>query len=261
MDIGLPKLNGMEAAKRIRRLVPDTKLLFVSQESDSDVVQETFRLGARGYVHKPHAPSDLLPAIQAVLRGKRFVSSGLKFRVSADAHHRHEVQFYSDDSVFLKSSTRFIADALTTADAAIVLATNSHREGLVHRLRADGFDIDGAIQQGTYISLDAVHTLSTIMVNGIPDPVRFSAGLGVLIEAVAKVAETEHPSVAIFGECVGVLFAEGNPNAAISLEKIGNDLVKTHNVDILCAYPLPHGQKDDHALKSICAEHTAVYWQ
>jgi len=261
MDIGLPKLNGMEAAKRIRRLVPHTKLLFVSQESDSDVVQETFRLGARGYVHKPLAPSDPLPAIQAVLRGKRFVSSGLKFRVSADAQHRHEVQFYSDDSVFLKSSTRFIADALTTADAAIVLATNSHREGLVQRLKADGFDIDGAIQQGTCISLDAVDTLSTIMVNGLPDPVRFSTGLGVLIESAAKASETEHPRIAIFGECVGVLFAEGNPNAAISLEKIGNDLVKTHGVDILCAYPLPHGQEDDHALKSICAEHTAVYWQ
>src|SRR5205809_3288632 len=233
----------MEAAKRIRRLVPHTKLLFVSQESDSDVVQETFRLGARGYVHKPLAPSDPLPAIQAVLRGKRFVSSGLKFRVSADAQHRHEVQFYSDDSVFLKSSTRFIADALTTADAAIVLATNSHREGLVRRLKADGFDIDGAIQQGTCISLDAVDTLSTIMVNGLPDPVRFSTGLGVLIESAAKASETEHPRIAIFGECVGVLFAEGNPNAAISLEKIGNDLVKTHGVDILCAYPCRMARK------------------
>ena len=261
MDIGLPKLNGIEAAKRIRRLAPHTKLLFVSQESDSDVVRETFRLGARGYVHKPLAPSDLLPAIQAVLRGKRFVSSGLEFRVSPDAHHRHELQFYSDDSVFLKSSARFIADALTTADAAIVLATNSHREGLVQKLKADGFDIDGAIQQGIYISLDAADTLSTIMVNGVPDPVRFSAGLGVLIESAANVADTEHPRVAIFGECVGVLFAEGNPNAAISLEKIGNDLVKTHNVDILCAYPFPHGQKDDQVLKSICVEHTAVYWQ
>jgi hypothetical protein len=98
------------------------------------------------------------------------------------------------------------------------------------------------------------------MVNGVPDPVRFSAGLGVLIETTAKAADTEHPRVAIFGECVGLLFAEGNPNAAISLEKIGNDVAKLHNVDILCAYPLHHGQEDDHALKSICAEHTAVYW-
>ena len=99
-----------------------------------------------------------------------------------------------------------MTDALMAADAAIVLATNSHREGLVQKLKADGFDIDGAIQQGTYISLDAADTLSSIMVNGVPDPVRFSAGLGGLIEATAKVAGTEHPRVAIFGEYVGLLF-------------------------------------------------------
>jgi hypothetical protein len=224
-------------------------------------VQETFRLGAQGYVHKPLAMTDLLPAIEEVLLGKRFVSSGLEFNEAADAHRRHDVQFYSDDSVFFKSTTRFVTEALMAADAAIVLATNSHREGLAQRLKADGFDIDGAIQQGTYISLDAVDTLSSIMVNGVPDPVRFSAGLGILIEAAAKLAGTEHPRLAIFGECVGLLFAEGNPNAAISLEKIGNDLLKAHNVNILCAYPLPHGQEDDEVLKSICAEHTAVYWR
>jgi DNA-binding NarL/FixJ family response regulator len=258
MDIGLPKLNGIEAAKRIRRLAPRAKLIFVSQESDSDVVQETFRLGARGYVHKALA-RELFSAIEAVVQGKRFVSSGLEFNEGADAHHRHEVQFYSDDSVFFKSTTRFIADALMAADAAIVLATNAHREGLVQRLKADGFDIDGAVQQGTYISLDAAETLSSIMVNGVPDPARFSAGLGVLLESAAKVTNTKHPRVAIFGECAGLLFAEGNSKAALCLEEIGNDLIKLHDVDILCAYPLPHGQEDDPALKSICAEHTAAY--
>jgi hypothetical protein len=128
-------------------------------------------------------------------------------------------------------------------------------------LKADGFDIDRAIQQGTYISLDAVATLSSIMVDGVPDPVRFSAGLNGLIEAAAKAAGAEHPRIAIFGECVGLLFAEGNPNAAISLEEIGNDLVKTHNVEILCAYPLRHARENDQVLKSICAQHTAVYWR
>jgi DNA-binding NarL/FixJ family response regulator len=261
MDIGLPKVNGIEAAKRIRRLAPHAKLLFVSQETDSDVVQETFRLGARGYVHKELAMSDLLPAIEAVLAGKRFVSGGLAFNEAADGHHRHEVQFYSDDSVFFESTTRFVTEALMAADAAVVLATSSHREGLVQRLKADGFDIDRAIQQGTYISLDAVATLSSIMVDGVPAPVRFSAGLNGLIEAAAKAAGAEHPRIAIFCECVGLLFAEGNPNAAISLEEIGNDLVKTHNVEILCAYPLRHARENDQVLKSICAQHTAVYWR
>jgi DNA-binding NarL/FixJ family response regulator len=260
MDIGLPKLNGIEAAKRILRRAPHTKLLFVSQESDSELVQETYRLGGLGYVHKSLAMTDLLPAIQAVLAGKRFISGSPEFNKSTDGHRRHEVQFYANDEVFLKRSSRFIADSLQVADATIVLATKPHREGLVQRLKAEGFDTDSAIQQGTYISLDAGDTLSKIMVNGVPDPAQFAAGLSGYIESAAIAAQTEHPRIAILGECVGLLYAEGNLDAALSLESIGNDLIKTHNVDILCAYPLLNSD-DEHALKGICAEHTAVYWQ
>src|SRR6516165_812864 len=77
IDIGLPKLNGIEAAKRIRTLAPNAHLLFLSQESDSDIVQETFRLGASAYIHKPFALSHLLPAIDVVRWGGRFLSSNL----------------------------------------------------------------------------------------------------------------------------------------------------------------------------------------
>src|SRR5215510_15272387 len=67
LDIGLQNLNGIEAAKRIRTVAPDAKLLFVSLESSSKVLQETLRLGAQGFVHKPHAHRDLLPAIDTIL--------------------------------------------------------------------------------------------------------------------------------------------------------------------------------------------------
>ena len=77
LDIGLPKLNGIEAARRLRKLIPHTKIVFLSQESSSDVVQEALRLGASGYVVKARAGSELLPAVEAVRRGRRFVSSGL----------------------------------------------------------------------------------------------------------------------------------------------------------------------------------------
>ena len=77
LDIGLPNLNGIEAATRIRNLAPQSKILFVSQESSVDVVQEALRLGARGYVLKAHAQQDLLAAVEALLEGKRFVSSAL----------------------------------------------------------------------------------------------------------------------------------------------------------------------------------------
>lgn len=76
-DIGLPSLNGIEAARRVRKLSPESKILFLSQESSADVVQEAFCLGALGYVTKTHAGVELLAAVDAVCQGRRFVSAGL----------------------------------------------------------------------------------------------------------------------------------------------------------------------------------------
>jgi DNA-binding NarL/FixJ family response regulator len=77
LDIGLPTLNGIEAAHRISRLVPAAKILFVSQENDKDLVAAALSNGAKGYVRKQNANSELLSAVEAVLQGNRFVSEGL----------------------------------------------------------------------------------------------------------------------------------------------------------------------------------------
>jgi DNA-binding NarL/FixJ family response regulator len=77
LDIGLPTVNGLEAARRIRRLSPQSKILFVSENRSADLVEEALRAGAGGYVVKSDAGSELLPAINAVVEGKRFVSSSL----------------------------------------------------------------------------------------------------------------------------------------------------------------------------------------
>jgi len=74
LDIGLPELNGIEAARRIRGLVPESKIIFSTQESSAETIQEAMRLGAWGYVFKIHANVDLLVAIDAVLSDQRFVS-------------------------------------------------------------------------------------------------------------------------------------------------------------------------------------------
>jgi len=82
LDVGLPSLNGIDAARRIRKLSPKSKILFMSQESSADVVQEALALGALGYVVKAHAGSELIAAVEAVLQGKQFVSSGLSYHDS-----------------------------------------------------------------------------------------------------------------------------------------------------------------------------------
>jgi len=77
LDIGLPTLNGIEAARQIRKFVPESKIVFVSQESSADVVQEALSLGTCSYVVKSQAQSDLLAAVDAVLEGRQFLSGGL----------------------------------------------------------------------------------------------------------------------------------------------------------------------------------------
>ena len=77
LDIGLPTLNGIEAARQIRKLAPKSKIIFLSQESSPEVVHEALNLGAWGYVAKTRAASDLLAAVDAFLEGRQFVSIGL----------------------------------------------------------------------------------------------------------------------------------------------------------------------------------------
>ena len=75
LDVGLPKLNGIEAARVIRERSPRSKILFVSQESSGDVIQEAMNTGAHGYVTKINAGHALVPAVGAVLRGEIFLDS------------------------------------------------------------------------------------------------------------------------------------------------------------------------------------------
>jgi DNA-binding NarL/FixJ family response regulator len=75
LDIGLPGLDGITAARQIRNLAPNSKVIFLSQESSADIVKEALSLGARGYVLKIKAASELPCALEAVLLGKTFISS------------------------------------------------------------------------------------------------------------------------------------------------------------------------------------------
>jgi hypothetical protein len=222
--------------------------------------------GALGCVHKTDARRELLAAVDAAFRGKQFVSSSLKCYELTDASaekaaHRHEFQLYSDDTLLLDSFARFIAVALKSGRAAIVVITESRSDSLVSRLKAQGLDVDAATQQGTYIQLDVNKTFSTFMVNDMPDSARFFRVAGGLIEKAAKAARQQHHGVVVCGEGTSVLWAEGNGDAAIRLEQLWDEVGRTLGVDILCGYALSsfHGKEDEHVFQRICAEHSAVY--
>jgi DNA-binding NarL/FixJ family response regulator len=77
LDIGMPNLDGIKAAAQIRSIAPESRILFVSLNIDPDIVQSALSDGARGYICKSDISRELLPAIEAVLGGKRFVSAVL----------------------------------------------------------------------------------------------------------------------------------------------------------------------------------------
>ena len=113
--------------------------------------------------------------------------------------------------------------------------------------------------------MDAVCALSTFMVNGMPDPVRFMSAFGALIQRAAESVECGSRRIAIFGEGVQVLCQRSNAKAAIEIEKLCNQLVKEYkdyNIDILCAYShyaaegVMHG---DILLQQVSAEHSDAY--
>ena len=286
LDIGLPTLNGIEVARRIRELCPECKILFVSQESSVDVAQAAFSLGAMGYVVKAHAGSELLAAVDSVCQGRKFVGKGLSgldrtgatdpqapghfFQEEvppppgpdqAKVKHSHEVHFYSDDAALLLGLARFVETALDAGNPVIVVATEPHRKGLLETLTARGTDGAAAMEQGLYLSLDVYEALSTFMVDDLVDSTRFLRIFGELLSSSAKAAKGKHVRVAACGEFAPTLWAQGKADAAIQVEHLTDEVAKSGNVDILCGYVLNGLQRDQesHIYERICAEHSAVF--
>jgi DNA-binding NarL/FixJ family response regulator len=212
LDIGLPMLNGIEAARKMRDLLPNSKILFMSANRSSDLAAEALRTGAGGYVVKSDAAGELLPAVEAVLRGKLFVSSSLSghdlinpedehqaerekvvppFRLKKVENNHHELSLYSDDAAFVDDFAHSIEAALENGNAVVVIATESHRANLLQQLRTDGVDIDAAAERKLYMPLDVSDSLSAVMdtstgENGFPNCVPHA------IEEALRTAKKRH---------------------------------------------------------------------
>jgi len=282
LDIGLPGLNGIEAARRIRTVSRNSKIIFLTQESSPEVVQEALSLGAQGYVLKFDVERELLLAVDAVLEGKRFVSGGVRAggisnnagSIQAAGHFPseglstskqkretrrvHEVASYRSDASFVHDYIRFIEAALELGNPVIVIASESHRKVLLRRLETRGRDMTAAIQGGSYVSLDASETLSKFMVDDWPDADRLLKVADDLIAKAVKAGTATHSfRVAICGECAPTLWAQGKAEAAIEVEHLWDEIARNYDVDILCGYLT--GDYNNPLFKRICAEHSAAY--
>jgi len=79
MDINLPGLGGVEAFRRVRKVSSESKILFVTAESSEEVLEEVFRLGAQGCLHKLDVAGELFEAVDAMMEGELFVSTHIEY--------------------------------------------------------------------------------------------------------------------------------------------------------------------------------------
>jgi PAS domain S-box-containing protein len=168
----------------------------------------------------------------------------------------HFAQFYESDDFLLDSLQDFISQGMNADDVCIVIATKVHTANLNERLQAHGTDVQAAMASGRYISLDAEVTLSSLLVDGAPDPGRFFEIVGNVISR----ASAGSNRVRIFGEMVALLWKDGDSAGAIRLEQLWNNLSKQHSFSLFCAYPMScfDGEDLGEQLLQVCGQHAHV---
>ena len=260
LDIGLPMLSGIEVAGLLRAKVPDAKLMFVTNESSLEVVEQAFRKGAHGYVYKPRVQRDILPVLEATIRGGRFVSGGLERIAQGDslASHRHDVVFCASDAVLIGAFSRFIDGELREGNAVVAVVTAAHERSLQSSLEASHVDVALAIRQQRYLPVNVSELLAKATVNGCPDPLRYLDAAGDLLTDVTRRATDNHARVAACGEGTSILWSQGHVEAAIQIECLLDEIAMSRQMDILCAYPLAARDESVPTVRRLCAEHTMV---
>ena len=179
----------------------------------------------------------------------------------ADTHqHAHSVQFYDDDAALVKTASSFIGSALGAGGAAIVVGTRGHRDRIAAELHAIGLDLSRASNSGRYVAADAAGILDQVMVDGQLDEDRFSAIIGNLLHRAANARSNADRPVAVFGELVALLAADGAYDAAIDMERCWDDLSEHYPFTLHCGYPMQAFSRPGsaEALALICDAHTDV---
>jgi hypothetical protein len=169
----------------------------------------------------------------------------------------HFVQFYQDESTLIPLLGRFIGTALVTGDSALVVGSVVVRDGLASHLLNNGYDVEVARRQGRYTACDSRETLRRIVRAGWLDAVRFRETVGALLDE----ATAGGRRVAVFGDMVAQLWADGNHEAAIRLEELWNDIASQYGFSLCCAYPMSGFSDARHAAPflKICSQHSHVF--
>jgi hypothetical protein len=167
------------------------------------------------------------------------------------------MQYGINDHPFLNKLSSLLYATRRRGDLAVLVATDATRTAIEQRLLASGYDIAQAAARGQYISLDASEALSKVMVGGRVDARRVAATVDNLERSRLAVSA---PSLTVIGEMAPSLCRAGNPEGALQLERVWDDLTRRLPFLTVCFYSTEcFGEREDSALfRGICAPHSVV---
>lgn len=181
----------------------------------------------------------------------------LKTTCHSGTHH-HAVQFFDNEDFLCDVVVKYLVDGLKADAPMVVIARPERLKMFVEQLDRDGHAGQACVDRGQLQLFDAHEALAQFIVDGMPEPRKFRELVGPVIERGR--AAYPHARLRAYGEMVDILWSQGNPQAAIRLEELWNELAGVHPFSLLCGYWMSNfkGQNDDTLFEHVCETHSDV---
>ena len=257
LDITMPVLGGFAAAARIRNLAQAPRIVFLTAHEDPALAEAAVSLGASAFLLKRKMLGELVPAVRRALG---VPSDGIvrpdagREPAAPDAGHVHAVFFYEDPQALSSTVGRFIADGLDADQPGLVIATPSHKAGILEYLAGAACNPEKRMAQGDLLVLDAAELLSLFMVGGMPGVGSFESAMTRIMNSL--VDRGSQRSVRVYGEMVDLLWKNKKEDAALSLETRWDQFVRARRFPLLCSYSME--SLGEHGHKTIRDHHSHV---
>lgn len=170
----------------------------------------------------------------------------------------HSVHFYETDDALVRRLRAITESALTTGSSVLLIVTPSHREQLVRELSRRGIDARIYEREARLQIYNAQETLKRFFVGRMPDPERFFATVGRIVQDAKDAAIDGRRGLVAFGEMVSLLWQQGNEAGALALEELWNELLNRELFHLHCAYPRHLVEQDGKLPHELCAAHSHV---
>jgi hypothetical protein len=174
--------------------------------------------------------------------------------LSRPAPEDHFVQCYRDDRDLAGNVIRYLKEGAERGDCMIVVSTSAHLELFTTGLRNAGVDPENLRRTGKLMLLDARATLTSLLVDGMPDPSRFETLVGQRIRECRMRAG--HGGVRAYGEMVDLLWQDGKLAAALRLEACWNRLLANERVGLFCSYSMDLLHDPGESLLQVLSTHS-----